>query len=394
MKLAHIAKHSHNIGEGALVDGLRNLIKQSSKSEVSFLDYDRKYFQSISGSEFSKDSVGLRLDKSFFQRLNKEADGLVIGGGGIIQSGKYDNFGGLCVAGDLKDYEELDIPVFLYALGDNRLKSEYTFEYVKEFESLIVKVSSNGGLCSVRNDGSFERLSEFVDERLMGHVEIIPDPGLFVSRSTKTHPLIQENKINVAIQLAGDRIEERLVRGDSRAQENSFLESIALAIYKLSQKYELNVIVCPHITTDYHITAKFLDICANYKIGNSSLAREIINVNFCTKGYEAAPDYFSVYDQSDLVLGMRGHSAICSVGLDTPFIGLNSHEKLGGFLNQMDLGQFSIDIVADDFEGRLLELTNSLLEDSSQWRILRDNSVFREKQILNKFNKKILGTFK
>ena len=156
----------------------------------------------------------------------------------------------------------------------------------------------------------------------------------------------------------------------------------------------MNVIVSPHITTDFQITAKFLDICANYRIGNSSLAREIMDVNFCTRGYEAAPDYFSVYDQCDLVLGMRGHCAICSVGLDTPFIGLNSHEKLGGFLNQMELGQFSIDIVADDFEGRLLELTNSLLEDSSLWRTLRDNSVFREKQILNKFNKKILATFK
>jgi polysaccharide pyruvyl transferase WcaK-like protein len=392
MKIAHIAKHSHNIGEGALVDGLRSTLSASSKVPIQFVDYDRKLFQSIAGAEFTENSVGLKLDKNFFKKLNLSSDGLIIGGGGIIQSGRYENFGGLCVAGDLGDFNQLDIPVFLYAIGDNRLKSEYQFDYVEDFKSLVSKISSSGGLCSVRNDGTFERLSDLIDNNIMDSIEIVPDPGLFVARSDISHPLVKKGKVNIAIQLAGDRLKERLHNNNSKIQENGFLKSIAESIYRLSKKYDLNIIVCPHIATDFFITAKFLDICSGYKIGNSSMTREIMHVNHCTKGYEAASEYFSVYDQCDLVFGMRGHSAICSVGLGTPFIGLNSHEKLGGFLDGMGLGDFSLDIVSESFGDKLNILSEMLLQDSSSWSDVRNKSVHREIEILNRFNDKILAT--
>lgn len=391
-KLAHIAKHSHNIGEGALVNGLRNQLLKLSKEDIKFIDYDRKLFQSISGAEFSKNSVNLKLNKDLFTNLNKSSDALIIGGGGIIQTGEYENFGGLCVAGNLDDFNQLKIPVFVYAIGDNRLKSEYKFKYIEDFKKLVSLLKESGGLCSVRNDGSHNRLSELVnDDSLMSFVEVIPDPGLFIQKSEKKHPLIEDGKINIAIQLAGDRIEERLVSNESTTNENQFLESIAKTIHKLSLKHDLNVIVCPHIPTDFDITSKFIEICSGFKIQNSSMTREIIQINYCTKGYNSAPDYFSLYDQCDLALGMRGHSAICCVGLKTPFIGLNSHEKLGGFLEQMNLGEYSLSISDNNFYNNLNLIIENLLNNRSDWDKIRDNAYMLEEEIAYKFNKKILN---
>ena len=47
--IGHIAKLTHNIGEGALVNGIRTTLVDVAKQPLSFLDIDRKDFQSISG---------------------------------------------------------------------------------------------------------------------------------------------------------------------------------------------------------------------------------------------------------------------------------------------------------------------------------------------------------
>ena len=389
--LGHIAKHTHNIGEGALIEGLRSKLNSQSEKSVNFIDFDRKNFQAVTGNEFKKDSVSMKLDKNLFYQINKNTDGIIVGGGGIIQTGIYENFGGLCLAGEIKDFKFLTKPMFIYAIGDNRLKAEYDFQYVDEFKQLVHAVFDSGGLFSLRNDGSFDRLVRVInDDNLMSNIHVVPDPGLFIKRTKSTHPLIQQGKLNIALQLAGDRLEERLSGKGIEINENDFLNILANQLYCLSKIYDINVILCPHITSDYEITARFLDICSNYIIGNSSLAREIIQINYCTKGYDMATEFFSVYDQCDIALGMRGHASICSVGLGTPFIGLSSHEKLSGFLNNFGLENYSLDITNNQFGLKLNDLINSLIDDPSDWKLKRNRSFDTEEKKLESFNKKIL----
>ena len=60
-QIGHIAKLTHNIGEGALVNGIRTTLADAAKQSVSFVDIDRKDFQSISGNEFLAASYGLLI---------------------------------------------------------------------------------------------------------------------------------------------------------------------------------------------------------------------------------------------------------------------------------------------------------------------------------------------
>ena len=122
-KIAHIVKSSHNIGEGALINGMHASIREDISLNMTFDCIDRKFFQSMHGHEFSSDSLSKRFDISFAKDLNKNYDLLIFGGGGVFQTGEYDNLGGMAIAGDLEALNELRIPWVVYGVGDNRFNS-------------------------------------------------------------------------------------------------------------------------------------------------------------------------------------------------------------------------------------------------------------------------------
>ena len=172
-------------------------------------------------------------------------------------------------------------------------------------------------------------------------------------------------------------------------EEKTFLKGIANAIYKLSKVFDVNIILAPHIPADLNITAKFCDIAGEYVIGNSSMIREILTVNAMQKGYMSAPYFFSVYDQCDLAIGMRGHAAICCVGLNTPFISLNTHEKVTGFMDCMQLSTYGLNVTDKHFSENLFKLSEKLIMDSSEWKARRLVTYKHQKKVNQTFNREI-----
>ena len=111
IKIAHIAKCSHNIGEGAMIIGMHASICEDINSNIMFDCIDRKLFQALPGHEFESDSLSKRFDASFVEEMNKKYNLVILGGGGIIREGQYDNLGGMAIAGDLEALAKLKIPL-------------------------------------------------------------------------------------------------------------------------------------------------------------------------------------------------------------------------------------------------------------------------------------------
>ena len=107
-------KCSHNIGEGALINGMHASIRNDINSNIVFDCIDRKYFQSMLGHEFASESLSKRFDASFVEEMNKKYNLVIFGGGGIFQTGQYDNLGGMAIAGDLEALAKLKIPWVVY----------------------------------------------------------------------------------------------------------------------------------------------------------------------------------------------------------------------------------------------------------------------------------------
>jgi polysaccharide pyruvyl transferase WcaK-like protein len=393
IKVAHIVKSSHNIGEGALINGMHASIRDDISLNIVFDCIDRKFFQSMHGHEFSSDSLSKRFDISFAKDLNKNYDLIIFGGGGVFQTGEYDNLGGMAIAGDLEALNELKIPWVVYGVGDNRFNSSDDFEYGSDLSSLIeIAQNKSKGIISFRNDLTKDRLKSFVSDKLIDEVFVIPDPGLYINPSNNKHPLIRQNKKNIILNLAGDRTEKRLsIKDDSQITKakKHFISQILNAVELIAKEFPINVIIAPHIPSDYSIVLDVINDATKRKFGTSGLIRELFDINHCTRGYEQAGNFFSLYSQADLAIVMRGHGAICSAGIGTPFISIDAHPKVSGFMHDFDLENYSISPSDKKFSSKLHTMSIELLSNNSIWIEKRDKRFLLARETTRQFNRKI-----
>jgi len=397
IKAAHIAKFSHNIGEGALINGMHSSIQNDLNLKIEFDCIDRKFFQSMHGHEFSKGSLSKRFDLTFVKQINKKYDLIIFGGGGVFQTGNYDNLGGMAIAGDLSALNKLEIPWVVYGVGDNRFSSSDDFQYGSKLSKLIeMTQKQTKGIVSFRNDLTKERLKSFISKKLLDEVFVIPDPGLYIKPSKVKHPLIQKNKKNIILNLAGDRTQKRLSIGDSAKLENAkvtFISHILDTIEMIAEESSINVIIAPHIPSDYSIVLDVINNASKRKYGTSGLIRELFDINHCTRGYKQASNFFSLYSQADLAIVMRGHGAICSAGIGTPFISIDAHPKVSGFMKDFGLGDYSISPSDGNFSSKLFKMSMSLLSDNQIWMGKRDKGLLAARRVTKEFNRKIFQLF-
>jgi polysaccharide pyruvyl transferase WcaK-like protein len=395
--IVHIATHTTNIGDGALINGIQSTLPADIESEVGFIDHCLTDFL-----HFDK----LSFDQQYVEWLNDNADLLMIGGGGFIMGQKKDT-SGIALPFEIGLLQKLKIPIVVYAIGYNLFYGE-KLRNARALSALIAQIRDLGGLFSVRNDGSKERLEKDLGSAVMNSVWEVPDPGLFVPIEPMLHPQIRSGRRNIVLQLAGDRLASRLMKDSDgrpggggmfgalkkRQQQpepegvDAVWEAIAKACNRISSRHDVNFILAPHIHSDLGIAQDF--ILASRKIPApryfSGFRLEVAGV---LRGARRASGYFDLYRQADLVVGMRGHSMIVSVGAGTPCVGIVSHPKVEGFLQDCGLEKWSANIMDATLEDSLVEKTGMLLDDSSEWRALRATAMEKMAQKRKQFHREI-----
>jgi polysaccharide pyruvyl transferase WcaK-like protein len=382
--VVHIAMHTTNIGDGALVKGIQTTLPTDTDTEMMFIDHCITDFLSYRNHKF---------DNKYVEWLNSNADLLLIGGGGLISS-KY----------SLKLLKpdvlaKVQLPIVVYAVGHN-LFYKQTFKHASALSLLITQIRDLGGLFSVRNDGSLQRLRTDIGASAAESVLEVPDPGLFLPVETMFHPQIRPGQCNIVLQLAGDFLDNRfsansrwlspLQSKDHRKRAGEVWLKIANVCNKVSAKHDVNFILAPHLHSDLNATADF--VSATRRIPNyKTIAGSRLEVAGIFRGARRASGYFDLYRQADLVIGMRGHSLIVAVGVGTPCVGIISHPKIEGFLKDCGLEKWSTHVADEDIEISLLEKISCLMDDSSEWRGLREIALERMVQMRTSFHRAING---
>jgi len=176
-------------------------------------------------------------------------------------------------------------------------------------------------------------------------------------------------------------------------QGDAAWEAIANVCNRINAKHNIHFIVAPHIHSDLAITQAF--VFASRKIPPPrNFYGSTVEVSGVFRGTRNAPGYFDLYRQADLVMGMRGHSMIVSVGVGTPCVGIVSHPKVEGFLKDCFLEKWSTNVADADLEISLFEKISMLLDDDSEWRALREIAVEKMAQRRKQFHaeiKRLLG---
>jgi len=299
VRIAHAASHSTNIGDGALIQVLQTYMGDN------IYNHDVVY------------------DGTF---LNPDGfDKIIIGGGGAIGGLSHDR----TPMAYPVTHETLSDKMSFVAIGYNVFYGR-EYGYKKELKDLINKSHDIGIPFSVRMDGSVERIREEIGV----DTEEVPDPGLFVEVDESYNPpQIDPSRPNVIIQIAGDNLQSR----------GNPTEGLAKVAELLIGYCDANIIVAPHIVRDLGVTSEFA-----HRMASKSLRKHI-----CVTGImhpRNAAQYFKIYKDADLVIGMRGHSVICGVGLGTPTIAIDSHPKVKGFMEKVGLGDWvAKDKIRNDF---------------------------------------------
>lgn len=107
-----------------------------------------------------------------------------------------------------------------------------------------------------------------------------------------------------------------------------------------------SIVACSHKEMDREIESFLVDNKVNFKTKDltSSSPREIMKH----------------YAQVDLSVGMRGHSQMIPFGFNKPIISLISHDKLQFFLDDLELGEFGINLNSNNLFDQFVRILDNI----------------------------------
>ncbi|HUO88353.1 MAG TPA: polysaccharide pyruvyl transferase family protein [Rhizomicrobium sp.] len=345
-KVLHIASHGLNVGDGALNGVIRERLCRLSPEPLAFT---------------SLDAV---LDPKALAASDADAFDLVlVGGGGAINNNLRATRLGLELPMTLAEYRRSRTPFAFVALGHNLFPGEKA-RHAGALGALMKAAGERGDPFSVRNDGSLARLHRDIGDAARTAVEI-PDPGFFVAPEP-VRPVEAGERPYMVLQVAADRLPARLGAGPlERAlwpvwRPGFAALADALADFALDawRAFGFDVLVAPHIPADVELGAAVVERL--YRRAGAAAAERPFRLMGTPHPSQAAR-FFAAYGAAELVVGMRGHAAICAVGLGRPFVALASHPKITGFMESCGLGEWCVP--ADgDIAGDLASKTRALLD--------------------------------
>jgi len=362
IRIWHVATHTTNIGDGALVLGIQQTIREDWNIPVEFISDCLMEYNNYWGNK--------KYDQALINNINTSCDLLLIGGGGMLDGSRGAKNSGMGFDLSCDLLQEITVPTVFYAVGYNLFDAQIYWHLNKLRRHIKYVAGKSNMIFSVRNDGSLSRLKEVFGNDADSIVEV-PDPGMYVPTTISNHPEILSGKENILIQIAGDNPFSRFSVGFWRympilgkkileRRQVQQLRNLAKALHRISRKRKINYILCPHLLRDYTVTGKFIDSMSK------DFSRFSFNSTGVQRGSHAAKSFFDIYRNVSLVIGMRGHSVICGVGLNIPTVAISSHSKVKGFMSALGLSDRVIDIADPNLASRLDHMVCGILDNGPE----------------------------
>lgn len=321
LRVLHIASFIGNVGDNANHKGSEFL-------RSKFLDYEfhitRKEIREFYWKEWLFNS------EEFVNEANLY-DLVMIGGGNYFELWVENSKTGTSIDLGVEYLQNINTPILFYSLGCD-LGQGVPQSNIEKFRTFMdYLTNSNKYFVSVRNDGALSNIEKIYGDRYKNKIVEIPDGGFFTNVSNLNHFEIENEMTNILINVAGDMPEVRFPGTDGKISYETFTKEFAKVIEELNDEYNssLNFIFVPHI---------FRDLKTSYDIINN-INDKTRRVNVKTAPYligDKGHDYiFSLYNQADLILGMRFHSNVCSYALKKNIIGLINYIQISNLYNDI-----------------------------------------------------------
>lgn len=338
LKVLHIASFIGDIGDNANHIGAKHL-------RDNFLDFDFDITEKEIRSFYWKEWI---FNSEEFIKEANTYDLVMIGGGNYFELWVENSETGTSIDLSIDYLKQINTPILFYSLGCD-IGQGIPEDNIKKFRIFLDYLTdSNKYFVSVRNDGAIENIKSLYGDRYCEKIIEIPDGGFFTKVNNIEHFELEPGKKNIIINIAGDMLEIRFPGKDGKISYENFISEFATMIESLSERYKdnINFIFVPHIFRDLKTIYDVIDHIQD------KVRRNCIKVAPYLIGYKGHDYIFSLYNQSNLILGMRFHSNVCSYALGKNIIGLVNYIQVLNLYKNIKSEEF-VEINKEGFKYKL-----------------------------------------
>lgn len=378
IRVLHVASFTGNIG-----DTINH--KGAEKLRELYLDFrfeiTRKEIREFYWGEW-------RFNSEEFVSQANSFDLLMIGGGNYFELWVEGSATGSTI--DIaRDYlDKIRTPILFYSLGCD-IGQGASEENIARFGNFLdYATASDRFFLSVRNDGAMPTIKSLFGNRYENSIREIPDGAFFAEiQRLHHHCEVEETKVNILINLAGDMPDIRFGKSLSEIRYDEFVKAFAAVLESLDASNSVNThfIFALHIFRDIQVVNDVLHLLPD-KIRRRSLA-----VAPYVTGVNGADYIFSLYNRADLILGMRFHANIFGYALRKNVIGLVNYPQIEKLYAQLGSREF-VRVNISNFEELLLSKIYDHIENRNQYESLAADILTNvqdqakiEYQLLNKW---------
>jgi polysaccharide pyruvyl transferase WcaK-like protein len=359
MKILHIASFRGNIGDNASHMGLYSildrLIKYYSLEKIEM----RKFYKNYNKKDKKE------FDDEFINFINR-FDLCIIGGGGFLDYWVPGSQTGATFDIDPSLVRHIKTPTLFASMGCNPQK-DLPEGNIDKFERFLSECIDNKKISiALRNDGSVKAIErDFGAEYLEGIVEIL-DHGFFYSPAEPSLKLLNEQY--VAINIVSDQLEMRssLINLGSR---NDYKNELKNVFEFIVMSLGLHILFIPHIYSDLKAISEIVETLED------SFIRSYVNVAPCVQGDAGANFIFSLYKNSEFVIGTRLHSNVCSIAMEKKSIGLAALDRVDYLYRSLEIGHRSIKLGSRFGDKIINVLSNDLYLETGTLDRLRTETI-------------------
>lgn len=337
-----------NSGDEAVLKSILNSLEDQGKQqgiqiEPIVLSGDPEWTSKMYGVR----SVG-RLKIREIRQLLKESDGLISGGGSLLQ----DSTGIMTIPyylGIVRIAHWLRKPVFIYAQGVGPVQKKFFFSWIKNSFKKSAYVS-------VRDQESALLLEKMGLSR--SKVEVVADPVMGLPLPVKQEP-IHINPLNTIKEANIDSLPVVGISVRFWDKQRRELDGIADGLRLLSQELPVHLRFLPfHLPEDEQASQYVID-----RIGDISDHGSVIS----SAEQVTDPQQMLVeVSRCHAIIGMRLHSLIYAASQSVPLIGISYDPKIDQFLNRLQIQATGTSTKVEPLQ--LAQETKALLDDQEGWR--------------------------
>ncbi|WP_350269447.1 hypothetical protein AAFP32_12760 [Brevibacterium sp. CBA3109] len=296
------------------------------------------------------------VDLALVERINSAADAVVIGGGGLFpQDTNPNRLSGWQWKISAEALAAIEVPLIIYALGDNRFPGQPEFD--ERMHSHVSRVLDQSVFFGLRNTGSMRTMSRFLgvdgsyDRRL-------PNQALAAGQASESQVGTISRSEAIRFQPCPTTIAGLLYEPliDRRPDPSQKVLAIQMLVHPRQQAagFDAEVIHQATIEAARMLVAKDWTILSvpfhpdDAEVSRQLLAEvpevEEVRLHGPNVGFFAGFDLFA---SIPYVLGGRGHAQMIPFGVGSIPISLDLHAKLGYFAEDIGHPEFVVPVAPE-----------------------------------------------